>query len=300
MTMGRNVRGRALAHHEVWRIPQPPAHSNPTPPPPQPTYHPPTTHHTAASPCLAGVMRLVFSFLATAVAVALALVAAAARADDDSIITVRDLLLDEGMAGAILAQHPDAANGKARIRDYMVDLPVDLYQRVLAVIEPNATATAVRNTQAPVRGEGQPIRAHKDKHADGNVVQGPTSLLYLEGDGRMVFRHDVTGAETAVDVKPGRLLVWPNHLYTHMMEAGRVPRRMVGPMVFRDNMLQSIGNPTGTHFIAQARAQPLFVEPGGVATLTMEFMVVAWRADWADQLEIQVGMGRKGKGKMER
>ena len=67
-------------------------------------------------------------------------------------------------------------------------------------------------------------------------------LVYLDGNGRMTFTHDATGKETVVEVKPDRFLSLDNAQYTHKLEAGSIPRRILGPMAFRDGIMQSIGD----------------------------------------------------------
>ena len=215
-------------------------------------------------PPTAQTMKLFASFVA--------LTAALACAD----IIVHDNFLDEAAAAAIEAQLP--AHGSSRFRDH-VELPSSLYQRLLAVMQP-VGAPVAHNTRAPVRGEHGQVRAHKDRHADGMEAEGQAALLYLEGDGRMLFRHDATGVETAVDVKPGRFITWPNQEYTHTLEPGAAARRMVGPMAFKDQVMQSIGVPfILSTFIGQVRVKSLVVKTGkkgGVVKLILDFLVTEW------------------------
>jgi hypothetical protein len=194
--------------------------------------------------------------LATAAAATLCL----SRAD----ILVQDGFLDETTVADVVQQLP----GTARFRD-VVDLPSTLYGRLLSVLQPGAEG---RNLQAPVRGEQGPVAAHKDHFADGSVAAAQVGLVYLEGDGRMTFTHDATGKETVVGVKPGRFLSWNNAEYTHVLEAGLAPRRMLGPMAFKDGLLQSIGGPEIDH-VGQSYITPLVVRPGGVFSVTLDILV---------------------------
>ena len=209
-------------------------------------------------------------FFASFVALAAALASAHAK------IMVQDNFLDAAAAADIEAQLPTPAS--SRFCDH-VDLPSSLYQRLLAVMQPG-DAPAAHNTRAPVRGEHGPVRAHKDKHADGMEAEGQAALLYLEGDGRMLFRHDATGVETAVDVKPGRFISWPNQEYTHTLEPGAAVRRMVGPMAFKDHAMQSIGDQQGFRwFIGQAYVKSLVVKTGnkgGWVKVILDFLVTEW------------------------
>lgn len=188
----------------------------------------------------------------------------------------------------------------SRFRD-MVDLPSSLYGRLLSVLQPGAEGC---NLQAPVRGEQGPVHAHKDRFADGSVAASQVGLVYLEGDGRMTFTHDATGEQTVVDVEPGRFLSWNNAEYTHVLEAGVTPRRMVGPMAFKDGLLQSIG---GGGLLAQGYVKPLIVTPGRVFTVTVDFVVLSLDngrrlADSSSvPTEVDVSVrGLKGEGREEK
>lgn len=196
--------------------------------------------------------------LATAAAATLCL----SRAD----ILVQDGFLDETTVTYVMQQLP--ASGASRFRD-VVDLPSTLYGRLLSVLQPGAEG---RNLQAPVRGEQGPVAAHKDHFADGSMAAAQVGLVYLEGDGRMTFRHDATGKETVVDLKPGRFLSWNNAEYTHVLKAGLAPRRMLGPMAFKDGLLQSIGG-SPADYVAQSYVTPFGVRPGGVFSVTLDLLI---------------------------
>ncbi len=79
---------------------------------------------------------------------------------------------------------------------------------------------------------------HKDRYrtalADEPrvVVEGQVGVLYLGGDGRMVFTRDATGQETSIDIRANRFIAWNNSDYTHRVEqpAGGMPRRILGPL----------------------------------------------------------------------
>lgn len=173
-------------------------------------------------------------------------------------------------------------------------MPSILYGRLLSVLQPGAEG---RNLQAPVRGEQGPVAAHKDHFADGSVAAAQVGLVYLEGDGRMTFTHDATGTETVVDVKPGRFLSWNNAEYTHVLEAGLAPRRMLGPMAFKDGLLQSIEGgprPPPIDYVAQAYVSPLEVRPGGTFTVTLDLLIKEFDPSFD---EFVVSVRRMGKGR---
>jgi len=202
------------------------------------------------------------ALLLAAAAAAFCLTAARAH------ITVQDNFLDEAAREDILAQLPAQARFK-----HTLDVPGQLYQRLLSVLHPTNTDLSLTETSVPTKGEGRLVPAHKDVFGDSSMTEGPVGLVYLEGDGRMLFQHDVTGEETVVDVQPGRLLSWDNRVYTHTLIPGNMPRRILGPMAFRDGGMQSIGDPT-PRVLAQAYAHSLSVRAGGIAKVTLNFVVL--------------------------
>lgn len=202
--------------------------------------------------------------LATAAAATLCL----SRAD----ILVQDGFLDEATRADLLAQLPV----QSRFKD-SVKLSTSLYDRLRFAIDPAgaATTTAEANTVVPTKGERRFVPAHKDTFQDDTLVDGQVGLVYLEGNGRMLFEHDVTGELTVVDVKPGRFLSWDNVQYTHKLEAGSIPRRILGPMTLRDGLMQSIGDlPEG--ILAQAYVSPLVVKAGGIVSVMLDMVVLEW------------------------
>ena len=215
-------------------------------------------------------MKLTLTSRALLLATAAAATLCLSRAD----ILVLDGFLDETTATNVMQQLP--ATGASRFRD-VVDLPSTLYGRLLSVLQPGAEA---RNLQAPVRGEHGPVATHKDHFADGSVAAAQVGLVYLEGDGRITFTHEASGKETVLDVKPGRFLSWNNAEYTHVLEAGLAPRRMLGPMAFKDGLLQSIGQvdgppgPIGPDLVAQAYVNPMVVPAGGLFTVILDVVVL--------------------------
>ncbi len=218
------------------------------------------------------------SLLLVATAAALCLPSALAH------ITVEDNFVDDAVREDILAQLPEQTRFK-----HTLDLPGQLYQRILSVLHPSNTDLSLTETSVPTRGEGRFVSAHKDVFEDRSTVEGPVGLIYLEGDGRMLFQHEVTGEETVVDVRPGRLLSWDNSIYTHTLIPGDMPRRFLGPMAFRDGGMQSIGGPAptpapspaptpapspGVSVIAQAYTNTLSVSAGRIIRVTLNFMVL--------------------------
>jgi hypothetical protein len=84
---------------------------------------------------------------------------------------------------------------------------------------------------------GQAQRGDHPDHADvtccGGPVDGRVCLLYLSGQGALVFTDVSTGKERRVEITPNRAVSWPNAQHTHRVEAapGRAgeTRLMIGP-----------------------------------------------------------------------
>ncbi|GAB5037310.1 Hypothetical protein NocV09_07100180 [Nannochloropsis oceanica] len=210
-------------------------------------------------------MRLIASsrsLLLAAAAAALCLPSALAH------ITVEDNFLDEAAREDILAQLP----GQTRFK-HTLDVPGQLYQRLMSIINPSNTDLSHTETSVPAKGEGRFVPAHKDVFEDNALADGQVGLVYLEGDGRMLFQHEVTGEETVVDVQPGRLMSWDNSVYTHTLIPGDLPRRILGPMAFRDGGMQSIGS-EATRTVAQASTNSLTVRPGRIIKVNLKFIVL--------------------------
>lgn len=167
-------------------------------------------------------------------------------------------------------------------RNAMVNVPGHLYQRFLSFIQPDqaeGTFDAAQMQVFPGRGERKSVHAHKDFH-DNMPAEAQVGVMYLEGDGKMTFTHDETGEKTEVDVMPGRFISWDNTVYTHTLEAGVLPRRMLGPMTFKDGAFHSVGSPIpilpSDDYYAQAYVSSLLVSAGRFLTVTFDFVLTDW------------------------
>lgn len=134
------------------------------------------------------------------------------------------------------------------------------------------------------------------------MPEGHVGLLYLEGDGRLLFHHEDTGEETVVEVKPGRFVSWNNAMYTHTLVPGNTPRRLLGPMAFRDGGLLSVGNGWDgpENVLTQLRVRSLHVRAGGVAHVFLDMTALE---NEADELTVTVGgekTERKGRAGLEK
>lgn len=68
---------------------------------------------------------------------------------------------------------------------------------------------------------------HKDQVVGSGgrtLAPGLVGVVYLAGKGQIIFTDDKTGLEHAVDVKPGRLIAWPNEDVYHRLEADAAGR----------------------------------------------------------------------------
>jgi hypothetical protein len=80
---------------------------------------------------------------------------------------------------------------------------------------------------------------HADVTCSGGPVNGRVCLLYLSGQGVLVFTDVFTGQEHRVEITANRAVSWPNARHTHRVEAApghaaAEPRLMIGPY-FSDN-----------------------------------------------------------------
>ncbi len=151
-------------------------------------------------------------------------------------IVVTDNFMDEAARQNLLSQLPAQAHFK-----HTIELPGQLYRQLLSVLNCTRATELTIETSVPARGEWVAVGAHKDMFDETMVAEGPVCLIYLDGDGHMQFQHEVTGEKTVVNVTPGRLLSWDNAMYTHTLLPGNKPRRFLGPMVFQDGGMRSVG-----------------------------------------------------------
>lgn len=107
------------------------------------------------------------------------------------------------------------------------------------------------------------------------MANGTVGLLYLSGDGTLDFTHRATGATTAVDVKPGRLLTWDNAEYTHRLVAGRDARAMLGPLKFKDGAFAAVAAAYWNQ-VTNFGTRPLMAAPGTIVTATSTFVIIDW------------------------
>ena len=74
---------------------------------------------------------------------------------------------------------------------------------------------------------------HKDRyHGDGDLVENWVYLLYVKGEGKMIFRDDFSGEKFEVEVEAGTMVCFPNDRFSHAYERKNKNemRVMLGPM----------------------------------------------------------------------
>ena len=112
-----------------------------------------------------------------------------------------------------------------------------------------AAAAAAAALELPVNVRHDSFANHKDTyhvaraHEPRVVVDGQVGVLYLGGDGRMVFTRDATGQETSIQIKANRFIAWDNANFTHRVEqpAGGMPRQILGPLTWGEATQKSGG-----------------------------------------------------------
>lgn len=100
----------------------------------------------------------------------------------------------------------------------------------------------LKRLQLPIQEHENEFGNHKDHYHQSNpndkrvVVEGQVGVLYLDGDGQMIFTNDESKAETSIDIMPGRFIAWANSAFTHRVVHGprNVMRRMLGPLTWDD------------------------------------------------------------------
>lgn len=83
---------------------------------------------------------------------------------------------------------------------------------------------------------------NKFDEPDPGYVEGYVAVLYLEGFGTLVV--DSGTRQHSIEVKPNRLIVWPNDACLHRLDASQQggSRRMLGPMSLKAGSWQRAGD----------------------------------------------------------
>jgi len=176
---------------------------------------------------------------------------------------VVDNVLDEHSRSMLLQRFPSLPPENRQVRQNLL-VPAELQQRIADIVEwciigddpsekdwkPISAHVAQSHVPMPVKVSVGSSRAmHQDTQFDANgqfeetIVKGYVAVLYLEGDGEMVFDSGL--GEHAIQVTPGRLILWFNESCKHRVEAsadGRA-RCMLGPMyISPDGLVQAVGH----------------------------------------------------------
>ncbi|GAB5037093.1 Hypothetical protein NocV09_06100010 [Nannochloropsis oceanica] len=199
-------------------------------------------------------------------------------------IIVEDNFVDDTARKSLLAQLP----AQVRFR-HTLELPGQLYERLVTVLNPIDAARTTAPTFVPASGKWDAVAAHKDSFGDKSLVGGQVGLVYLEGDGHILFQHEVTGKKTVVDVKPGRFLSWDNEIYTHTLIPGNMPRRLLGPMAFRGGGMQCIG--TAPPESQTKRVYYMIVKKDDLTKTFLFDSLVPQLEDWCHKITLHVTIG---------
>jgi hypothetical protein len=153
----------------------------------------------------------------------------------------QQLLLHTTAAG--MHEHTSSAHDESVLQ---LALPLELERGLYAFIargtngasvDWHASSNDMNRDGGLVELSGQVQRGDRHDHADvtgsGSIVNGRVGLLYLSGQGALVFTDVVTGQEYRVKIAPNRAVSWPNAQHTHRVEAAPghadEPRLMIGP-----------------------------------------------------------------------
>eukprot|EP00624_Nannochloropsis_granulata_P005799 evm.model.NODE_41505_length_5242_cov_29.579359.1 len=136
--------------------------------------------------------------------------------------------------------------------------------------------------QLPIQEHKNGFGNHKDHYHRSNlydkrvVVEGQVGLLYLDGDGQMIFTNDETKAETSIGIVAGRFIAWDNAAFTHRVVHGpsNTMRRMLGPVTWNNAAQEETrkacgGVATSLSLKAKASRAKIGARRGGKITYTV-------------------------------
>jgi len=178
---------------------------------------------------------------------------------------VFDDVLDEYTRSVLLKGFPRLLPGMRQFRP-TIDVPKELEERIQDIVKCCARGADVStmgftqisahaskgNVEMPGKVSVGSSRAmHQDARFDSKgyvgfdqtIVNGYVAVLYLDGAGKLVF--DSGTGERAIELRPGRLVVWLNEACMHRVEASPdgEARSMLGPMyISEEGLLQAVGH----------------------------------------------------------
>lgn len=178
-----------------------------------------------------------------------------------NLITVIDNFLEDNFCQRLISEFPELKQDK-RTALPMLLVPASIEQKIQQILKWCAEGKAVAE-DSPVSLEkdgndplvimpGRVAQGSSPMHRDTGFdnagipdpgfVKGYVAILYLDGSGTLVV--DCNGSEESVDVKPGRLVVWPNDTCLHRLDASPQggTRKMIGPMSLKGSSWQRAGD----------------------------------------------------------
>jgi hypothetical protein len=172
-------------------------------------------------------------------------------------IIVQDHFLDERDRIALLSRATAATSAEEAARGglrKLLGVPAWLSNSLVAVlgrggkeVAEEAFAASDAEVLLPMYEMTGDHPEHQDRHVSGAkqgaLADGHVGVVYLEGDGAFVLTNTATGAEHRVPIAPGKLVSWPNALFSHRVEGAspHVRRRMLGPMALDAASTELVG-----------------------------------------------------------
>jgi len=176
-------------------------------------------------------------------------------------VTVIDNLVDEQSLTILLQRFPPFEKGKSQVLP-KIAVPVALERHMHSILQSCAQGSCCTTECPPlsISCEGpeilMPARMavgsspmHRDNGFDPSdapapcFIEGYVAVLYLAGGGSLVIESG--SGEHAFEVKPARLIIWPNDKCLHRLDASgdEDARTMIGPMSFtREGYWQRAGD----------------------------------------------------------
>lgn len=162
-------------------------------------------------------------------------------------VTVLDSFIDERFAATLAQSFAPLKDGcdqtlstvlvPSELECRMRCILASRAQSVVSLLKESASLSLEDCIEPWVTMPGRVAKGSSHMHHDAgfdpsgtkeDIVTGYVAVLYLAGHGSLVL--DCGSGECAIDVKPGRLILWPNCLHRLDASPGDEARVMIGPM----------------------------------------------------------------------